>query len=40
LIVKQEAGRKEAKETIVRNEVTWRLKRGPMGWQIQEEVFH
>ena len=40
LIVKQEAGRKEAKQNVVRNEVTWRLKRGPMGWQIQEEVFH
>jgi ketosteroid isomerase-like protein len=40
LIVTQEGGRKEAKQNIVRNEVTWRLKRGPMGWRIQEEVFH
>jgi ketosteroid isomerase-like protein len=40
LIVTQEAGRKEAKQNIVRNEVTWRLKRGPFGWRIQEEVFH
>jgi ketosteroid isomerase-like protein len=40
LIVSVEAGKKEARQNIVRNEVTWRLKRGPMGWQIQEEVFH
>lgn len=40
LIVTQEAGRKEAKQNIVRNEVTWRLKRGPFGWRIREEVFH
>lgn len=40
LIVSVEAGKKEARQNIVRNEVTWRLKRGPMGWRIQEEVFH
>jgi len=40
LIVKVEGGKKEAKQNVVRNEVTWRLKRGPMGWRIQEEVFH
>ena len=40
LLVKVEAGRKEARENLIRNEVTWRLKRGPMGWRIQEEIFH
>jgi ketosteroid isomerase-like protein len=41
LSVSVEAGRKESKQAnIVRNEVTWRLKRGPMGWQIYEEIFH
>ena len=40
LLVKKEAGRKEAREELIRNEVTWRLKRGPLGWKIQEEIFH
>lgn len=41
LSVSVEAGRKESKQAnVVRNEVTWRLKRGPMGWRIQEEIFH
>jgi ketosteroid isomerase-like protein len=40
LLVKVEAGRREARENLVRNEVTWRLKRGPMGWRVQEEIFH
>lgn len=40
LLVKIEAGRKEARENLVRNELTWRLKRGPMGWRVQEEIFH
>jgi len=40
LLVKKEAGRKESREEVIRNEVTWRLKRGPLGWKIQEEVFH
>jgi ketosteroid isomerase-like protein len=40
LLVKVEAGRKEAREELVRNEVTWRLKRGPLGWRVQEEIFH
>jgi ketosteroid isomerase-like protein len=39
LLVKVEAGRKEARENLIRNEVTWVLKRGPMGWRVQEEVF-
>ena len=40
LLVKKEAGRKEAREELIRNEVTWRLKRGPLGWKIQEEIYH
>ena len=40
LLIKKEAGRKEAREELIRNDVTWRLKRGPMGWKIQEEIFH
>lgn len=40
LLTKVEAGRKESRQDVVRNEVTWRLKRGPLGWKIQEEVFH
>jgi len=40
LLVKVEAGRKEKREELIRNEVTWRLKRGPMGWRIREEIFH
>jgi ketosteroid isomerase-like protein len=40
LLVKVEAGRRESRENLVRNEVTWRMKRGPMGWRIYEEVFH
>jgi len=40
LLIKVEAGKKESKEDFVRNEVTWRLKRGPMGWRIYEEIFH
>lgn len=40
LLVKVEAGRKEKREDVIRNEVTWRLKRGPLGWRIQEEIFH
>ncbi len=40
LFTKVEAGRKESRQEVVRNEVTWRLKRGPLGWKIQEEIFH
>jgi len=40
LLVKLEAGRKESREDLTRNEVTWRLKRGPLGWRVQEEIFH
>jgi ketosteroid isomerase-like protein len=40
LLTKSEAGRKESREQVIVNEVTWRLKRGPLGWRIQEEIFH
>jgi ketosteroid isomerase-like protein len=40
LLIALEAGRKESRSEVIRNEVTWRLKRGPLGWRIQEEVFH
>jgi hypothetical protein len=40
LLVKVEAGRKESRENLFRNDVTWRLKRGPLGWRVQEEIFH
>ncbi|OGB95884.1 MAG: hypothetical protein A2Z31_03175 [candidate division NC10 bacterium RBG_16_65_8] len=40
MLIKVEAGRRESKQDVVRNEVTWRLKRGPMGWRIYEEIFH
>jgi ketosteroid isomerase-like protein len=39
LLVKVEAGRRESRENLWRNEVTWTLKRGPMGWRVHEEVF-
>lgn len=34
-----EAGRKEAKEEVLRNDVVWRLRRTPGGWKIFEEIF-
>jgi ketosteroid isomerase-like protein len=40
ILTKLEAGRKESRQDVVRNEVTWRLKRGPLGWKIHEEIFH
>ena len=40
LLVKVEAGRRESRENFYPNEVTWRLKRGPLGWRVQEEIFH
>ncbi len=40
LLTKVEAGRKESRDDLMRNEVTWRLKRSPLGWRIQEEIFH
>ncbi|MFB3818372.1 MAG: nuclear transport factor 2 family protein [Candidatus Methylomirabilales bacterium] len=38
--LKLEAGRREAKEELVRNNVNWRLRRTPLGWKIYEEIFN
>ena len=34
-----EAGRRESRDDNIRNDVVWRLKRGPGGWKIVEEVY-
>ena len=39
LLVKLEAGKFEAKQETIRNDVLWRLKRTPAGWKIQEEIY-
>lgn len=39
LLIKQEAGRFEAKQETIRNDILWRLKRTPAGWKIQEEIY-
>jgi ketosteroid isomerase-like protein len=39
LLLKLQAGRREAREDLLRNDVTWRLRRTPAGWKIMEEVF-
>lgn len=39
LLFKFEGGRKEARQEIFRNEVTWRLRRTPAGWKIVEEIW-
>lgn len=39
LLFKREGGRKEAKEDLFRNEVTWRMRRTPAGWRIVEELW-
>ena len=39
LLYKIEAGRHEARSDYIRNDVTWRLKRTPLGWKIAEEVY-
>lgn len=39
LLFKREAGRKEAKEDLYRNDVTWRMRRTPAGWKIVEEIW-
>jgi ketosteroid isomerase-like protein len=36
---KLEAARKEAREDTILNDVLWRLKRGPGGWKIVEEIY-
>lgn len=39
ILYKIEAGRHEARSDYIRNDVTWRLKRTPLGWKIAEEVY-
>lgn len=39
LSFKLEAGRREAREDWVRNDVLWRMRRTPAGWKIHEEIF-
>ncbi len=39
LIYKFEAGRKEARQEVFRNDVVWRLRRTPAGWKITEEIW-
>jgi len=34
-----EGGRKEVRDDTIRNDVVWRMKRGPAGWKIVEEVY-
>lgn len=40
LLFKREGGRREAKEDLYLNEVIWRMRRGPAGWRIVEEIWH
>jgi hypothetical protein len=39
VLYKLEVGRGEARSDYIRNDVTWRLKRTPLGWKIAEEVY-
>jgi ketosteroid isomerase-like protein len=39
VLYKTEAGRGEAHSDYIRADVTWRLRRTPLGWKIAEEVF-
>jgi ketosteroid isomerase-like protein len=39
MTMRLEAGRGEAKSELVRNNVTWRMRRTPAGWKIAEEIF-
>jgi hypothetical protein len=39
LLLKLEGGRKERKEQVFVNDVTWRLRRTPGGWKIVEETW-
>lgn len=39
LLYKFEAGRREARQDVFRNDVTWRLRRTPAGWKIVEEIW-
>jgi ketosteroid isomerase-like protein len=39
MTLKMEAARGEPRSELVRNNVTWRVRRTPAGWKIVEEVF-
>jgi len=39
LLLKYEAGRREVKEQVFVNDVTWRLRRTAAGWKIVEEIW-
>jgi len=39
LLIKLEGGRKEKKDQVFANDVTWRLRRTPGGWKIVEETW-
>jgi hypothetical protein len=39
ILYRIEAAKKEARSDYIRNDVTWRLKRTPLGWKIVEEVY-
>ncbi len=39
ILYKIEAGRKEARQDYIRNDVVWVLKRTPLGWKIFEEKY-
>jgi len=39
LLLKLEGGRKEKKDQVFVNDVTWRLRRTPGGWKIVEEIW-
>ena len=39
LLYKFEAGRREARQDVFRNDVTWRMRRTPAGWKIVEEIW-
>ena len=39
LLFKREVGRKEEREELFRNDVTWRMRRSPNGWKIVEELW-
>ncbi|HSB71951.1 MAG TPA: hypothetical protein VLT62_21695 [Candidatus Methylomirabilis sp.] len=39
LAYKIEAGRGEARDQVIRNDVIWRMKYTPAGWKILEEIF-
>ena len=39
ILYRIEAAKKEARSDYIRADVTWRLKRTPLGWKIVEEVY-